>query len=80
MSDIERQTHLSLGGGSTRREVLKSIGRYGALVGLLGGVGTLAARTACQSTPCTACPSLARCDLIKAQEARDAAAGGKVHT
>jgi hypothetical protein len=65
--------------GTTRRELLKSVGRYGTLVCLLGGVGTLAARTACHKTPCTACPLLARCDLSKAQEARarDAENGGR---
>ena len=54
----------------TRRDLLKSVGRYGALLGLLGGVGTLAARTACDQTPCRACPLLTRCDLSKAQDAR----------
>jgi hypothetical protein len=56
---------------TTRRELLKSAGRYGALLGLIGGVGTLAARTACNRTPCAACPLLARCDLAKAQETRE---------
>jgi hypothetical protein len=55
---------------TTRREMLKSAGRYGALLGLIGGVGTLAARSACRQTPCGACTLLARCDLSKAQEAR----------
>ena len=58
---------------TTRRELLKSVGRYGALLGLLGGMGTLAARTACNQTPCAACPLLTRCDLSKAQETRASA-------
>jgi len=50
--------------------LLISIGRYGALLGLIGGIGALAARTACAETPCSACPLLSRCDLSKAQDAR----------
>lgn len=56
---------------TSRRELLTSVGRYAALVGLVGGVGTLAARTACRRTACAACPLLARCDLAKAQESRE---------
>jgi hypothetical protein len=65
--------------GTTRRELLKSIGRWGALVGLLGGVSVLAAKTACDQTPCSACPLLSRCDLSKARQARAAGAnnGGR---
>ena len=55
---------------STRRELLKSLGRYGALLGLLGGIGTLTARTACSKAPCSSCPLLSRCTLPKAQESR----------
>jgi len=44
------------------------------LIGVvLPGIGTLAARTACASTPCSACPLLSRCDLSKAQQARASA-------
>jgi hypothetical protein len=56
---------------TSRRELLTSVGRYAALVGLVGGVGALAARTACRRTVCGACPLLARCDLAKAEEARE---------
>jgi hypothetical protein len=63
--------------GTSRREMLKSLGRYGALLGLLGGVGAMAARSACGSTPCSACPALSGCDLSKARASRDVAAAGK---
>ena len=62
--------------GTTRREILKSVGRYGALLGLLGGVGVLAGRTACGQGACAGCPLLARCDLSKAQEVRAGGRGG----
>ena len=58
---------------TSRRELLKSIGRASALLGLLGGVGTLAAKTACAKTPCSACPLLTDCNQPKAQTARDRA-------
>ena len=54
----------------TRREMLKSVGRYGALLGLLGGVAALAGRTVCAQAACAGCPLLARCDLSKAQDVR----------
>jgi len=59
--------------------MLTAIGRYGALLGLIGGIGTLAARTACADTPCSACPLLSGCDLSKAEQARKniAANGGQ---
>ena len=78
--NINRQeTGISRDQGTTRREVLKTVGRYGALLGLIGGVGTLAARTACNKTPCAACPLLTRCALSKAQEAhaRNGENGGR---
>ena len=64
---------------TSRRELLTSVGRYAALVGLVGGVGALAARTACRRTACAACPLLARCDGEKAREARTGGAeiGGR---
>jgi hypothetical protein len=55
---------------TSRRELLTSVGRYSALLGLIGGVGTLAARTACNATACSACPLISRCDLSKARQAR----------
>jgi hypothetical protein len=61
---------MSEGRRISRRELLKSAGRYGALVGLIGGVGGLAARTGCRGTACDACPLVARCDLAKARETR----------
>ncbi len=60
-------------GGQTRRELLKSVGRYGILVGLVGTVGGLAARGGCQQAACARCRWLAECDLEAAQLARAAA-------
>jgi len=62
--------------GTTRREMLKSVGRYGALLSLLGGVGVLAGRRACGQAACAGCPLLARCDLSAAREARAGGGGG----
>jgi hypothetical protein len=64
------QGHADLTTPQTRRELLTSVGRYVALAVLVGGVGALAAKTACRKTPCRACPLLSRCDLSKADEAR----------
>ena len=55
---------------TSRRELLKSVGRYGLLVGLVGGVGALAARGGCERAACANCRLLARCDLEAARQAR----------
>lgn len=62
---------------TTRRELLKSVGRYGLLVGLVGGVGALAARGGCQQAACAKCRLLARCDLEAAQRVRAADTGAQ---
>jgi len=57
---------------TSRRELLKSAGRYGLLLGIVGGVGALAAQRGCQQAACANCRLLAKCDLDAAQAARAA--------
>lgn len=60
---------------TTRREALVVLGRLGALAGIVGGIGFLAARSAsgadCElRNPCEVCAKFRGCDLDKAQAAR----------
>jgi hypothetical protein len=60
-----------------RREALVVLGRMGALAGIVGGIGWLAARNArgCElENPCQACAKYRNCDLDKARAARVEAA------
>lgn len=70
--NVERPQGDHVNERTTRRELLKTAARYGLLVGLVGGVGVLAARTGCQQSACAGCRLLARCDLKAAQRARAA--------
>ena len=59
---------------TTRREALVVLGRLGALAGIVGGIGFLAARSAngacALRNPCEACAKYRACDLDKARAAR----------
>ena len=68
-------TDLAMERPATRRQALVVLGRLGALAGIVGGIGFLAARNAngancALKNPCAACPKFSGCDLEKAQTAR----------
>jgi len=59
----------------TRREWLRTVGRVGALGGLVISLGVLASRNKCAAaTPCASCQSFPSCDDDRARQAREGGA------